>query len=127
MDKWITLTLILLLAIALISAVGVTLWVQAEAPLRKDSLASARRAQAAFVRDMGKSGARLLAVRAVWTSRLNETGAKPAGNRQLVMQIAHRMARDAGRQALSSFTGASVAGGPRLKQNKAKLGREQIP
>lgn len=230
MGKWIALTLIVLLAIALISTVGVTLWVQAEAPLRKDSMVSVgrakalilyhpsrdarfsddvtmalargfeeaglsverwtmtrqtperpqgfaviaivsntffwapdwptrryleradlhgqnvlavlggggntQRAQVAFARDIGQSGARLLAVRALWTSRPNEPGAKPAGNRQLAMQIAHRMARDAGRQALSSFTGSSaaggsasanLAGGPRSNQDEAKLGREPVP
>jgi hypothetical protein len=231
MGKWIALTLIVLLVITLIGIVGVTAWVQAEAPFRKDRLADAgrtkalilyhpsrdahfsddvtmalargfeeaglaverwtmtretpahpqgfaviaivsntffwapdwptqryleradlhgqnvlailggggntQRAQVAFVGDIGKSGARLLAIRALWTSRPNEADAKPAGNRQLAMQIAHRMARDAGKQALASLAGSSVnvghapsgdpANAPQSTQDRADLGRERIP
>lgn len=195
MWKWIVVALAVLLVIAVISIIGVTAWVQAEAPFRKDRLVktgrakalilyhpsrdahfsddvtmalargfeedglaverwtmtrqtparpegfaviaivsntffwapdwptqrylkradlkgntalaiiggggNTQRAQVALDRDLGNSGARLLAVRALWTSRPNEPGAQPAGNRLLAMQIAHRMARDAGKQALA--------------------------
>ena len=84
----------------------------------------------------GRARLALLTGLALWTSRPNEPGAKPEGNRQLAMQIAQRMARDAGKQQLSSFTGSSAdggsasanfAGGPPSKQDEAKLGREQTP
>jgi hypothetical protein len=91
------------------------------------------RAQVAFARDIGNSGARLLSIRALWTSRANEPGVNPAGNRQLAMQIAHRLARDAGRQALEprfglpadvGETSADSAAMSQSTQNRVNLGRE---
>ena len=58
------------------------------------------RAEISLIQAIGRTGADLLAHRALWTSRPNQPGAAAASNRALAMEIAQAMARDAGREAL---------------------------
>lgn len=58
------------------------------------------RAQLALMRDIGKTGAHLVAIKDLWTSRPNGPDVKPGGNREMAMQIARRLARDVGKKVL---------------------------
>lgn len=61
-----------------------------------------QRAQLSLAKMIKATGARLLEIRPLWTTRPNDPARASGSNRQIAMDIAQAMAREAGRQVLMS-------------------------
>lgn len=85
------------------------------------------RAQDALARDIGRAGAKLLGIRALWTSRPNEPGFKEAANRQLAMELAHWMALDAGTRLRANLPGGAPVAAPPPQPPATSQGKEAKP
>lgn len=77
------------------------------------------RAEISLIQAIKRTGADLLALRSLWTSRPNEPGAATAGNRALAMEIAEGMAREAGSEVLNRADAAAL---PDTVNEAPKLG-----
>lgn len=86
-----------------------------------------QRAQGALARDIVRSGAKLISIRALWTSRPNQPGIRKEVNHQAAMALAHWMALDAGTKLSAALPEGWPAAMPPQVRPAAGRSKETTP